>query len=550
MVRLLTVNNFALIRELSQSFKPGYTVITGETGSGKSILLNALNLLSGERADFSVIGPHGEKSVVEAFFSVENDEFRDILQQNDIDVLEELIVRREIHVNGRSRAFINDTPVQLTVMRQVMSKLIYIHSQYNTIELKDSDFQLELLDILAGVIELKKSFKKRYRSFQDLNSEIKDLKENYRKNLQERDYLDFQLNELSSLQLDQINYNDLEEKFSDLENADKIKSALQSISDIDQGEGGMLSALYASKNLLDKIPNKSNSIQELSDRLNTLIIELKELSSDATDMAIDLDSSDLDKEALQSQLDLFNQALNKHGLKSQNELNSLLLHLKERVEGDQINDERISLMEKELEAERVVLNNLATELHQKRLNAVPEIEKTILQLLSDLKLPETTLKFELQKKESLNESGFTKLQMLFSANKGMSPVPIEKAASGGELSRVMLALQKLISEKKQLPTILFDEIDTGVSGEVAQKIGELLLRMGRRMQLIAISHLPQVAARAEHHLRVEKAENGQGVETSIRDLDKENSIQEIARLMSGEKIDSSAIANAKVLMGL
>ncbi len=550
MIRHLSIKNFALIKELTLSFDQGFTVITGETGSGKSIFLNSLNLLSGERADFSVIGTDGDKSVVEAVFNTEGLVFDELYAENDLEVEDELIVRREISKTGRSRAFINDTPVQLGVMRQFMTKLIYIHSQYNTIELKDPEYQLEILDILAGLTEEKDRFQKKFTFYKKQKQKLESLKTEQQKTIQEKDYIDFQLKELESLQLEKTDYKSIEEEYSFIENSEKIKGALQAVSEMNEGDGSLVGGLIRAKNALDKIDVKSDRLKDLHERLSSLLIEIKELSSEASEIAYDLESPKMSREELENKLDRYNLVLNKHGLKDQSELIIFMTELQTRVTIEVGMLEEILLVEKEVEDLNSELIILAKDLHNTRKDSVDSIELKIKSLLSDLKLPETILHFQLEERGTINDQGITDLKMYFSANKGVAPVLIEKAASGGELSRVMLALQRLISEKKQLPTVLFDEIDTGVSGEVAQKIGELLLKMGSNMQLMAISHLPQVAARSQHHLKVEKSTMDESTFTSIRKLSKEESIEEVARLMSGERIDSAAIENAKVLMGL
>jgi len=550
MIRHLSIKNFALIKELTLSFDQGFTVITGETGSGKSIFLNSLNLLSGERADFSVIGTDGDKSVVEAVFNTEGLVFDELYAENDLEVEDELIVRREISKTGRSRAFINDTPVQLGLMRQFMTKLIYIHSQYNTIELKDPEYQLEILDNLAGLTEEKDRFQKKFTFYKKQKQKLESLKTEQQKTIQEKDYIDFQLKELESLQLEKTDYKSIEEEYSFIENSEKIKGALQAVSEMNEGDGSLVGGLIRAKNALDKIDVKSDRLKDLHERLSSLLIEIKELSSEASEIAYDLESPKMSREELENKLDRYNLVLNKHGLKDQSELIIFMTELQTRVTIEVGMLEEILLVEKEVEDLNSELIILAKDLHNTRKDSVDSIELKIKSLLSDLKLPETILHFQLEERGTINDQGITDLKMYFSANKGVAPVLIEKAASGGELSRVMLALQRLISEKKQLPTVLFDEIDTGVSGEVAQKIGELLLKMGSNMQLMAISHLPQVAARSQHHLKVEKSTMDESTFTSIRKLSKEESIEEVARLMSGERIDSAAIENAKVLMGL
>ena len=549
MLKQLNVRNFALIQEAALHFDTGYTVITGETGSGKSILLNALNLLLGERADFKVIGNGGDKAVVESTFKINEDDFSHFFKENDIDSEEESIVRREINTQGRSRAFINDTPVQLSVLKEFTERLISIHSQYNTLDLKRKDFQLHTLDILAGTKQLQLEFSALFDNFKSLSKQIENEKEQLEKLEKDRDYNNFQLNELEELNLEKNNFQELEEQLSKLENEGEIKQLLDTIVTGLSSENAIIQQLHSLKSIASRLTKFDKTYENTEERIQSVIIELKDLDEELSGSLNQSETIDEHQKNIISELlDKYNRVLIKHRFSNQDDLKNLYRQLQHTVSDTDSLKEKIQELENQLQHVTAQLTLSANQLHKERLSAIPAIEQKITHLLSELKLPDTTLTFQLEQQGKVNTTGNSSLTLLFSSNKGISPVEIEKAASGGELSRVMLALQQLISEKTQLPTIFFDEIDTGVSGDVAEKIGLLLKQMGSTMQLFAISHLPQVAAKAKQHFKVEKTAKGNSVETFIRPLSTEQRIEEIARLMSGETINEAAISNAKALM--
>jgi len=548
MLRHLRINNFALIEHLDLSLEQGYSVITGETGSGKSILLGALELLLGERADFSLIGPAADKASVEAEFDLSSFHLKFIFEENDIDYSDLTIVRREINQSGRSRAFINDSPVQLNVLKELTSRLVYIHSQYNTLELKNKQFQLDVLDVLSGLMTERDAFALLYSEHKNKNSELRKLKEDLAELLKLKDYNKFQLQELEELNLLKVNFSEMERDLNLIENSKDIKLILASLNDRLSADQGILSIMSEAKNNLDKIKGFDADLEDFHKRISSVLVELKELDADVNRKldSVEVDPAKLDE--IINRLDKYNHILRKHNVNEQRELIELLESFSQSIEGTEKIEQTIETLEIEVRSLFKQLIEAGQHLHDGRLEKIAEIEHNIQSLLNDLKLVDTRFNFHLTKKEEIAITGMTDIVMLFSANKGMEPIAIEKAASGGELSRVMLALQKLISEKKQLPTVLFDEIDTGVSGEVAQKIGALLDKMSNQVQLLAITHLPQVAAKAKHHFKVEKKLVSERTLTSVRLLNQDEHIHEVARLMSGEEISEAAILNAKTLM--
>jgi DNA repair protein RecN (Recombination protein N) len=546
MLHQLHISNFALIDETTISLNKGYTVITGETGSGKSILLNALNLILGERADFAVIGPKSNKAIVEAEFH-ECSQFESFFTENDLDFEKEIIIRREISKDGKSRAFINDSPVSLTVLKALSIQLVQIHSQYNTLELKSKSYQLEVLDILAGLDKERIIFSQEFKKLQSKKRELHTKLEELNQALKSQDYNQFVLDELAQLQLSKTDYGKIENELLKLEQSEQLTSIFGELASLTD-ENNFYEKLLQTKNALEKVAHLDIEIKEIKERTASILLDLKELANDAVSYLESSSESSESKYELTEKVDAYNRILNKHRLTTQ----SQLLELEEEISKQTSSVDEMQLLVNQLQdsiiKEEKELVKTATAMHKKRIAAVEPIIKALNLLLTDLKLPHTKLEIVLTINDELSNFGNSQVSFLFSANLGMAPVPIEKAASGGELSRLMLALQQLISEKRALPTILFDEIDTGVSGDVAQKMGNLLKKMGERVQLIAISHLPQVAAKAAHHFVVSKELVAERMSTKVIQLNENERIKEVARLMSGEEITDAALKNAEFLM--
>lgn len=547
MLTSLRISNFALIDEVELTFESGYTVLTGETGSGKSILLHALQLILGERAELSVIGPDAPKSIVEATFLL-NESYQSFFEAYDLDFDQQTIIRREIAKEGKSRAFINDVPVSLQILKLLTSRLVQIHSQYNTLELKSKSFQLELIDVLTGLLPERHSFVKKFSAFEFLGKELKELDERYSAAVQAEDYDRFILDELQELSLGSTDFNQLELDITRMENATQIIQVFGEMSQI-TAENGSYELLYRLKSTVDKQASYDPLLQSMKERLDSILVELKELSLEADDAIDQLDVNESDKVILIEKWNTFNKILNKHRLSSADDLKSMYDQLTSKLNSldDLLN--ACSNKRAEYDALKKQLLEDADYLHTQREKRIPAILSILQDRLKELKLPHTTLKFDLRRQNDLNRTGYTVVDFLFSANFGIEAVPIEKAASGGELSRLMLALQQLISEKQSLPTIFFDEIDTGVSGDVALKMGQLLSKMGETVQLMAISHLPQVAAKAAHHMVVAKELRNNRMQTTVRVIEENERPEEIARLMSGEVITEAALQNAHNLLG-
>lgn len=548
MIRSLSIENFALIDSVKIQFEGGFTVITGETGSGKSILLNALNLILGERANFSVIGDLKDKSVVEAEIDISKFDIKNFFEVNQLDYFDTTIVRREIYKQGRSRAFINDIPVQLNTLKDLTSGLIHIHSQYNTLELKDKDFQLKMLDVLAGTLSEREKFQKSFTAYQLKKKVVSEKTQLLFESSSKMDYDSFQLTELEALNLDKVDYEAMRFELNKFENSDELLASFGSLVNLLEAEGGVLQQLRQVNISLEKNALIDPVLSDLQQRVASVLIELKDISNEAEEQssAISLDPKKLAE--LTSQLDAYNKVTFKHKLQSQEELLVLMNNLSSSSDDLFDLEHEIARLSAELKQDEGQLFKMGEMLHNTRKKAVPVIELLITDALNDLKLENTVLEFRMTKELKLGKFGVSNLEIFFSPNVGLAPVPIHQAASGGELSRVMLALQSLMSKKIQLQTILFDEIDTGVSGDVAQKIGQTLKTMGAGMQVIAITHLPQVAAKGEQHLSVTKNIVNGRTKSSVIELDLSARIEETARLMSGDQINEAALANAKALM--
>lgn len=545
MLTRLKVSNFVLIENEELTFHNGFSVITGETGSGKSILLGALKLILGERADYAVIRDRTKKTIVEGTFAITETRFPDFFEQHDLDFNEETIIRREIDAKGKSRAFINDTPVQLAVLKSFTEKLIHIHSQHNTIQLKDKAFQLTILDAFADTSKDKQQLEATFREYKLKDKELEIRKNAIAELTKEYDFLLFQLDELEALALDKLDYSALEQQLKAIEQSEEITRSFAAISHvIDEKEDSVESQLKA---LLKTITADFPDLVALKERLESVLIELNDISAEAQLAGSNLSFPEEDINELTIKLDAFNHALRKHQLTSQTELMELWDTIRSQVESFSNADKDIKVLEEARDQLYASAMQQAERITKARKAGAVKFEEAIKTVLAALKLSDAELQFAFEKRE-LGISGIDEVSIQFTPNKGMAASAVEKAASGGELSRLMLAIHYLLSQKRNLPTVIFDEIDTGVSGEVASKIGQHLKKMGQHMQLMAITHLPQVAAAGKHHYVVEKQDISDKTITRINELNEAQRVEEVARLMSGEQINEAARTNAMNLL--
>ena len=549
MLKRLHISNFALINEMEVSFPGNLTVITGETGAGKSIFLEALSLALGKRADLSALNLKTKKCIIEAEFSAANLDLNDFFLEHDLDFDPNLILRREINADGKSRSFLNDSPVSLSVLKLLSEKLIDIHSQHQTLLLNQSNFQLELLDTFAESLKIFKEYKIEFSSFTKSKIELQSLQEQEKLAKKELDYFQFLYSELEETEIKAGILSGLEEESSKLENSEIIKSNLLAASNAISGnEINILIDLGKTKQSLQSLSKYSKNYSLLSDRIQSLYIELKELSSDIEDAANEVvfDSDKLSQ--VNTKMDKLNRLLKKHQVNTEEDL----LKIKSDIENklNQFNSIEKTIISKQ-KLIQVSQNNclkLSEELTKLRTKAIHGIEQTIKKTLAELSMENAIFKIELSQKSDIGINGLDELKFLFTANKGAELNELHKVASGGELSRLMLSLKALLASKKQLPTIIFDEIDTGVSGDVADKIGEILLSMGNNMQVIAITHLPQMASKGNHHLFVYKKDDEDKTVSYIKQLNKAERINEIAKMLSKSNPTVSAIKNATELL--
>lgn len=549
MLSRIFIQNFALIDTLEIDLKKGLQVITGETGAGKSIILGALRLIMGERADAKSFAKSDAKSIVETEFQI-TENFKDFFEEKDLDFEEQTIIRREISSGGKSRAFINDVPVTLDVLKELSSRLIDIHSQFETSDLFTEQFQFGILDGLAKNKSLLSDYQNHYDGYQTTKREIEQLKSALAENNKESDYKNFLLAELEEMQLDDLDFEEIQNQLNTQENAGQISENLSEVlSKLNQEDFGILSGLFEVKNKIVKLSELSTDYQDLSQRLETTYLELKDINIEIENKAENLE---IDPNLLQALLMTVNR-LNALFLKHQvNDINGLL-EIREELSASQNSletiENQIEKKEKNLKLIEKELQSLSKKLSENRTKFSGELENQAKQIFSKLGLEKAILKIDLSESSTYNLHGKNNIQILFQANSGFPLKPIQNAVSGGERSRVMLAIKKIMAENNDLPTLILDEIDTGVSGRIAEEMGKLMQEMSQDLQLIVITHLAQVAAKGNENYKVVKFDEKGITKTTIVSLSEEEKLNEIAQLISGSKITEAAISQAKELIG-
>ena len=549
MLRHLHIRNYALIGELSVDFTEGFSVITGETGAGKSILLGALGFVLGDRADTGVLFDKEVKCVVEAQFLLDNDSLRLLFERHDLDFDNECILRRELNPQKKSRAFINDTPVSLQTMKEIGSQLVDIHSQHDSLLLTDADFQLRLLDEIAQNNGLLIDYRDGYKVFNGLKHRLDELKETATKNIAENDYLKFQLDELQKAQLKEGEYDEIEQNLNVMENAEEIRTLLFSANGLlDNSETAILPQLNELSSVLHRLKQLIPSSEELQQRIESAHVELKDIAYDLDRLGEDAQFDEGKLQETQERYDLLNRLMMKHHVKEFESLIALRDELEAKVNAFENIDQEIEETEKALKAQDSLLRQLAQKLHAARLKASKTFGQSVTDLARQLAMPHAVFQVAVEPLKDFCPTGLDKVRFMFSANKGVEVAELSKVASGGELSRLMLSIKSVVSQHNYIPTLIFDEIDTGVSGEVAAKIGSIMKEMGSSLQLISITHLPQVASKAMHHYFIYKDNEGLRTQSHIRLLTAEERITEIAKMLSNDQVTPEALKAAAVLL--
>lgn len=551
MLKSLYIKNYALIDELKICFDAGFSVITGETGAGKSIILGAINLLLGQRADVKTIRQGADKCILEATFDIKNYHMEPFFIANELDYDPECILRREINSSGKSRAFINDTPISLSVIKELGEQLIDIHSQHQNLLLNKEGFQLNVLDLLVGNVELLENYQKAYTKWRELRKELKTLQEAAEQSKTDEDYIRFQLEQFEEANLTLGEKEELELESKTLENSEDIKSSLYKLSQIfEADEVGLTSVIREATVELNNLRKIYTPAEELATRLESVTIELRDI---ANEIASHEESVVYDPERLlvvTNRLNIIYSLEQKHRVNSVEELLDIEKEFADKLEAITSYDDNIVELEAKCKEALIVATQLAEKLTQSRIASAKKLETELSNKLLPLGMPNVRFKVEIDKRESLGSNGADAVVFLFSANKNGSLQSITSVASGGEIARVMLSIKALIAGAVKLPTIIFDEIDTGVSGEIADRMADMMHEMGGKdRQVISITHLPQIAARGCSHFKVYKQDNEHETISNIKRLNKEERVEEIAHMLSGATLTDAALSNAKALLG-
>lgn len=549
MLTNLHIKNYALIEEVNLAFDSGFTVITGETGAGKSILLGALGLILGRRADLSSIGDPESKCVIEAQFQVGNYDLKALFEREDLDYEPQSIIRREILPSGKSRAFVNDTPVTLSQLTALGERLVDIHSQHQTLELTDNDFQFQVLDAFAGNQALLADYQTSYKSLKKEEHELKKLKSQQAEALREEEYKNFLLNELLEANLKPGEQSTLEARYETLNNVEQITDGLADAHhSLTREELGVVDQLTAIKVRVSKLASFSKELADLNARLESVGIELDDIAESVDAIAQNTEGDPEELSALEARLKLFFDLQKKHSAGSIEEVIVIRDALDEEVQSMNDLGGKIAKLEKNIAFAKENLDAMAINISKKRIEKIKPLTEKLEAILSQLGMPNAHFEMTLIPTEEFRDNGKEDLEFLFTANKGMRAQELKKAASGGELSRIMLAIKSVLSDFTQLSTLIFDEIDTGVSGEVALKMGQIMKGMGKRMQLVSITHLPQIAGQGGHHFKVFKKDKEERTTTRIEQLDASTRIDELAEMLGGKSTSEAARDHARQLL--
>lgn len=553
MLKRLSVQNYILIDQLDITLGKGLTIITGETGAGKSIILGALGLMLGQRADANLLLNKEKKCIVEGTFDVSAYGLEEFFQAHELDFDRETTIRREINPEGKSRAFVNDTPVGLQVLKELAAQLVDIHSQHETLLLGNSRFQLNVVDAYASNKKILDSYKAAFSTYKSLQKELAELIDAEQKSKGDLDYLQFQFNELAALNLQSGEQIQLEQEQEKLEHAEEILSQLaKATTGLQGGEENIVSELIAVQHIVQSLRKYDEQFESLSARIQAAIVELKDVYDELDNAAGDLQVDPARLEWINDRLSALYQLQKKHRLSTVDELLVLQNDLEQKMLKIGSLEEEIEKKQAALKEGLITLKKVADELSASRKKAIPGIEKEINKQLNELAMPHAVLRIAQQPvddKDTFLADGQERIQFLFSANKGMDFKELAKVASGGEMSRLMLSIKSLLARLSEMPTIIFDEIDTGISGETAARVGSILKSMAKEHQVLAITHLPQMASKGDAHFLVYKETKKSSTRSFLRELNEEERVNEIARMLSGEELTAAALENARDLLG-
>lgn len=549
MLRNLTIDNYALIDRLDIDFDDGLSVITGETGAGKSIILGALSLVLGSRADSKVALDASSKCVVEATFDVEPYRLEALFDELDVDYSASTIVRREILPNGKSRAFVNDTPVGLQQLRTLTSRLIDIHSQHENLMLSNSDFQLDIVDTLADTADDLHKYSDLFNRYRDTRQQLRSLRDESDRFLAEKDYIEHQLSELVDANLVDGEQQSLEEEQNLINHSQEVIETLSSIiASLDGEESGGLSLLKSASTHIGRLEKYINRASEFADRINSSFVELKDIVSELSAIIESTEFSEERKHFIDDRLNLIYSLQQKHRVASVTHLLDIQNDFARRLDLIENFDDRISSLQKQIDELEKQLSAAAEHLSERRRAVGSLIEQKTETMLHELGMPNGRFEVSFSVTDDFTSRGRDKIEFLFSANKNRIPQPVAEIASGGEISRLMLVIKSLVAASQALPTIIFDEIDTGISGEIARKMGEIMQTMSASMQVVAITHLPQIASKGKTHYKVFKDESGETTQTRIACLTADERIVEIAEMIAGKNPSRSALDSARELL--
>ncbi len=545
----LSIKNYALIEDININLQQGFTIITGETGAGKSIMLGALGMLLGNRADYASVRDTSKKCVIEGHFNIASYNLQQFFEKEDLDFETQTILRREILPSGKSRAFVNDTPVKLGALNKLGGYLIDIHSQHETLSLGNSNYQFQVIDTIADTRGFLLEYREQFRNFRNLQKRLQKLKEEQAEATREYDYNLFLLNELEEAKLETGMMEDLESRYEELNNVEELTEKLSLATElINREELGSMSSLKEIRIALQKISGFSSVYENLEERVQSLIIELDDISVEVENALERVEANPEELEEVNQKLQLIYNLQKKHSAEGIEKLLEIKNELQDKVSVSENAEFALEEAEKAIAEAESGLQKTAEKIHKKRKAIVPEFIKQTQEILSGLGMPNARLKIDLELQEDFLTNGKDKLLWQLAANKGGDFKEIKKAASGGELSRIMLAVKSILAAQSSLPTIIFDEIDTGISGEIAQKMGEILQRMGQSMQVIAITHLPQIAGKGNSHFKIFKEDSAAATTTKIIKLEESARIEELALMLGGSTISESARVHAKSLL--